>query len=517
MSNAKVVKANGVDICAQTFGDPADPAVLLIAGLASSMDWWETEFCERLAAAGRFVIRYDHRDTGQSVSYPPGKPGYSSADLVDDAAGVLAALGPAQRARRGDLDGRRDRAAPGPGPPGRRRLAHLDLHDGGRRRCRPAVVIPGTVRLLHQPGTRSRLVRPRRGRWSTSSTSAGTTQRSPSPTTTRRSGGSPPAPSPGRTTSPSSQTNHALRGRRRSLANQARRDHRSDGGPARHRRSAVPLRPWRGARPGNPRSPAGSVGAHRTRTAWAGLGRRAGRVIAISSPDWSQRADRLAATAVAAGEPTAWFERLYSSALRGQSAMPWDRSDPNQLLAQWYHRAQPLRNRETRDGGRLRAGRRCRICCGTGFPHHRLRRLRVGDQHRTGPAPRLAGRVPAGKCVAPARRMASRLRPGGGDLHGAGAPAQPARRRHSRRRGPGGRRRHADRHPGGPPGHRRTARRPAVAIAPQRDRPVRSRWVCGRSRSNWWRHLGPISAGTGGPSSPGPFKASSRGNHTDRR
>ena len=58
-------------------------------------------------------------------------------------------------------------------------------------------------------------------------------------------------------------------------------------------------------------------------------------IITITSPDWSQRADRLAATAVAAGEPTAWFERLYAGALRGQSAMPWDRSDPNQLLVQW--------------------------------------------------------------------------------------------------------------------------------------------------------------------------------------
>src|SRR6476469_5284345 len=56
------------------------------------MDWWETAFCERLVAAGRFVIRYDHRDTGRSISYPPGAPGYGSIDLVNDAAGVLAAL-----------------------------------------------------------------------------------------------------------------------------------------------------------------------------------------------------------------------------------------------------------------------------------------------------------------------------------------------------------------------------------------------------------------------------------------
>jgi hypothetical protein len=29
------------------------------------MDWWEEGFCEQLMAGSRFVIRYDHRDTGQ--------------------------------------------------------------------------------------------------------------------------------------------------------------------------------------------------------------------------------------------------------------------------------------------------------------------------------------------------------------------------------------------------------------------------------------------------------------------
>jgi pimeloyl-ACP methyl ester carboxylesterase len=83
---------NGVEICVDTTGDPTDPAVLLVGGRCSSMDWWEPEFCARLAAGGRYVIRYDHRDTGQSVSCPPGAPGYTFADLVADAVGVLDAL-----------------------------------------------------------------------------------------------------------------------------------------------------------------------------------------------------------------------------------------------------------------------------------------------------------------------------------------------------------------------------------------------------------------------------------------
>jgi pimeloyl-ACP methyl ester carboxylesterase len=93
-----IVEVNGVGLCVDTAGDPADPAILLIAGLGSSMDWWDEEFCQRLASGlgqdgGRFVIRYDHRDTGQSVSYPAGKPGYTGADLAADAAGILDAFG----------------------------------------------------------------------------------------------------------------------------------------------------------------------------------------------------------------------------------------------------------------------------------------------------------------------------------------------------------------------------------------------------------------------------------------
>lgn len=91
-----IVRANGTGLCVQSFGDPADPAVLLIHGAAASMHAWERGFCERLAASGRFVIRYDHRDTGRSVSYPPGQPGYTLRDLTADALGVLDAFGVAR-------------------------------------------------------------------------------------------------------------------------------------------------------------------------------------------------------------------------------------------------------------------------------------------------------------------------------------------------------------------------------------------------------------------------------------
>jgi pimeloyl-ACP methyl ester carboxylesterase len=93
VTDEKIIRAGGVDLCAQTFGSPADPAILLIQGMGGSMLWWEEEFCTRLAAGPRFVIRYDHRDTGRSVHYPPGVPAYTGRDLTDDALGVLDAFG----------------------------------------------------------------------------------------------------------------------------------------------------------------------------------------------------------------------------------------------------------------------------------------------------------------------------------------------------------------------------------------------------------------------------------------
>jgi pimeloyl-ACP methyl ester carboxylesterase len=89
----RIVRANGVDLCVQEFGPPTDPGVLLIGGAASSMDWWEDEFCERLAAGGRRVVRYDFRDTGRSTASPAGKPDYTGQDLTDDVVALIDVLG----------------------------------------------------------------------------------------------------------------------------------------------------------------------------------------------------------------------------------------------------------------------------------------------------------------------------------------------------------------------------------------------------------------------------------------
>ena len=84
-----MIEANGVELCTESFGRPADPPILLIMGVGASMLWWAEGFCRLLAEGGRFVIRYDNRDTGRSVTHEPRRPEYTGADLIADAVGIL--------------------------------------------------------------------------------------------------------------------------------------------------------------------------------------------------------------------------------------------------------------------------------------------------------------------------------------------------------------------------------------------------------------------------------------------
>jgi pimeloyl-ACP methyl ester carboxylesterase len=84
-----MIEANGVELCTERMGDPGDPPMLLVMGIGGSMLWWSEGFCRMLVEGGRLVIRYDHRDTGRSVTYEPGRPEYTGTDLVADAVGVL--------------------------------------------------------------------------------------------------------------------------------------------------------------------------------------------------------------------------------------------------------------------------------------------------------------------------------------------------------------------------------------------------------------------------------------------
>jgi pimeloyl-ACP methyl ester carboxylesterase len=98
----------------ETFGERADPAILLIAGFGAQMISWDSRFCEGLARRGRFVIRFDNRDTGLSTKFEHhpvdmhaliaaasigdldtvrSLAAYRLSDLADDAAGLARALG----------------------------------------------------------------------------------------------------------------------------------------------------------------------------------------------------------------------------------------------------------------------------------------------------------------------------------------------------------------------------------------------------------------------------------------
>jgi pimeloyl-ACP methyl ester carboxylesterase len=98
--------ANGIELEYQTFGDPGDQPLVLIAGLATQMISWQERFCELLASRGFFVIRFDNRDVGLSTwmeaAGPPdigaafrgeGHPAYQLDDMAADVTGLLDSLG----------------------------------------------------------------------------------------------------------------------------------------------------------------------------------------------------------------------------------------------------------------------------------------------------------------------------------------------------------------------------------------------------------------------------------------
>jgi pimeloyl-ACP methyl ester carboxylesterase len=101
----KLVEANGLSLCYQTFGAPSDPPLLLIMGLGAQMIWWEDGLCEALAARGYYVVRFDNRDIGKStyIDAPPPdimqvmqgavRPPYTLGDMARDTVSLMGALG----------------------------------------------------------------------------------------------------------------------------------------------------------------------------------------------------------------------------------------------------------------------------------------------------------------------------------------------------------------------------------------------------------------------------------------
>jgi pimeloyl-ACP methyl ester carboxylesterase len=99
----QTTRVNGVRICYETLGDPADRPLLLVMGLGGPLIWWDDQLCRMLVDRGFFVVRYDNRDSGRSEamtgraslvgSLLGARQPYSLADMADDAAGLLDHLG----------------------------------------------------------------------------------------------------------------------------------------------------------------------------------------------------------------------------------------------------------------------------------------------------------------------------------------------------------------------------------------------------------------------------------------
>jgi pimeloyl-ACP methyl ester carboxylesterase len=94
---------NGIEVAYETFGDPADPTVLLVMGLGVQMLGWDEGFCELLVERGFHVVRFDNRDVGRSTKIEggpranlmaamagdAGSASYTLDEMADDCAGLL--------------------------------------------------------------------------------------------------------------------------------------------------------------------------------------------------------------------------------------------------------------------------------------------------------------------------------------------------------------------------------------------------------------------------------------------
>ena len=58
-----------IEIEYETFGDPNNPALILMEGHGAQMVKWDTEYCKMFAAKNLYVIRFDNRDCGLSTKF----------------------------------------------------------------------------------------------------------------------------------------------------------------------------------------------------------------------------------------------------------------------------------------------------------------------------------------------------------------------------------------------------------------------------------------------------------------
>lgn len=89
--DVRYADVGAVRLAHETFGNPADPTLLLLMGQGAQMLAWPDAFCAGLAARGHHVVRFDNRDAGLSTHLSGVAP-YALADLAADTVGLLDAL-----------------------------------------------------------------------------------------------------------------------------------------------------------------------------------------------------------------------------------------------------------------------------------------------------------------------------------------------------------------------------------------------------------------------------------------
>ncbi|MEV8637176.1 alpha/beta hydrolase [Streptosporangium sp. NPDC051023] len=92
-TDGKYVPSGDLRLWTERFGDPDDPAVLLVMGTSAPGAGWPDELVETLVSGGRQVIRFDHRDTGRSTCLDFATHPYTLADMAADAVAVLDGFG----------------------------------------------------------------------------------------------------------------------------------------------------------------------------------------------------------------------------------------------------------------------------------------------------------------------------------------------------------------------------------------------------------------------------------------
>ncbi|MFC0540794.1 alpha/beta fold hydrolase [Kutzneria chonburiensis] len=319
-----IVNVNGVEIEADTFGEPGRAAVLLLSGATDSKEFWRPEFCQRLAEKTGLVIRYDMRDTGQSTTYPVGEPGYTLHDLAADAVALL---------------------------------DHFEV----RRAHVVGFSMGGAVAQILGISHADRVA---------------------SLTLMATSSGEPDLPEPTDrikaffdADKPTDGVEAALAGWRAHAAQSvpfdetaARERIRHDRARAKNIEAATNV--FKTERIDNWYPRLGEIGAptlviqndedplftaaHGESLAKAIPGaelltlKQVGHelpprawdtvidaIAEMATDDWDLRADRLAAQSIAVGDPTGWFDRLYGEGVRGEVLMPWNRQHPHPILAEY--------------------------------------------------------------------------------------------------------------------------------------------------------------------------------------